>query len=167
MHEARVFVRLRVRLGPPVAQVALLVELAALIVEAVRQFVADHGAGAAVVDGGVAAGLIERRLQNAGGEVDGVAIGAVVRVDRRRRHAPLAAIDRLADLVERPLALERRRPLPVAERVVPHDAHGGVIAPLVRIADAIDDGVQLGMGGALRFRAHPRRLVDVLASSPP
>ena len=49
--------------------------LPALIVEAVRQLVADHRPDAAVVDGGVTPGLIERRLQNAGGEVDAVAIG--------------------------------------------------------------------------------------------
>ena len=68
MQEARDVVALRVRLGPPVAQVSLFVELAPLIVEAVRQLVADDRAGAAVVDGGVAAGLIERRLQDAGRE---------------------------------------------------------------------------------------------------
>ena len=40
------FVGLAVGGRPPVAQVALAVELAALIVEAVRQLVADHRAGA-------------------------------------------------------------------------------------------------------------------------
>ena len=68
------FVRLRVAFGPPVAQVALAVELAALIVEAVRQLVADDGARAAVVDRRVAPGLVEGRLQDAGREVDVVAI---------------------------------------------------------------------------------------------
>jgi hypothetical protein len=36
--------------GPPVAQVAVAVELAALVVEAVPDLVADDGADAAVVD---------------------------------------------------------------------------------------------------------------------
>ena len=41
--------------GPPVAQVALGVELAAFVVEAVRQFVADGAAGVAIVRRGVGA----------------------------------------------------------------------------------------------------------------
>ena len=53
-HAARSSNALRVGRRPPVAQVALRVELAPLIVEAVRQLVADDRAGAAVVHRGVA-----------------------------------------------------------------------------------------------------------------
>ena len=88
--------------------------------------------------------------------------GAVVRVDGRRRHAPFARIDRPADLIEGPLAFERRRPLQVAQRIVAPDLHRRVVAPLVRIPDAIGDGVQLDLGRALGLLAHPRRRVDVL-----
>ena len=42
---------------PPVAQIALGIELAAFVVEAVRQFVANGGAGVAVVRGVVRAGI--------------------------------------------------------------------------------------------------------------
>src|SRR5215510_7908154 len=90
-------VRLAVSRRPPVAQVAFAVELAPLIVESVRQLVTDDCAGGAVVDGGVTPRTIEGRLQNAGWKIDVVAIGAVVGVDRRRRHAPFGAIDGLAD----------------------------------------------------------------------
>jgi len=55
--------------SPPVAQIALAVELAPLIVEAVGELVADDGAGGAVVDRGVAPRSIERRLQDAGGKL--------------------------------------------------------------------------------------------------
>ena len=66
MHEARSSYAFASVFGPPVrAGCRLLVELAALIVEPVRQFVADDRAGAAVVDRGLASGLVERRLQNA------------------------------------------------------------------------------------------------------
>ena len=85
---------------PPVVQVALGVELAAFVVEAVRQLVADHHADAAEVDGVVSAVVEERRLQNAGREVDVVHLRVVVGVDRGRRHVPLAAVHRLADLVQ-------------------------------------------------------------------
>ena len=64
-----VFERLGVVGGPPVAQVAVGVDLAALVVEAVGELVADHAADGAVVDGGVGVGIEDRRLQ-----------------DRRRKH---------------------------------------------------------------------------------
>ena len=54
--------------GPPVVQVAFGVELAALVVEAVRQLVPDHHADAAVVHGVVHLVVEERRLQDAGRE---------------------------------------------------------------------------------------------------
>src|SRR5262249_2461904 len=60
------FIRVRIGRRPPVAQVAVTVELAPLIVEAVRELVADYGAGGAVIDGGVAVRAVERRLQDAG-----------------------------------------------------------------------------------------------------
>ena len=81
-------------------QVALGVELAALVVEAVGQLVADGGAGIAVVGRVVQLRIVERRLQYAGREVDVVHLRVVVGVDRGRRHLPLAAIHRLADFGE-------------------------------------------------------------------
>src|SRR5579883_2738434 len=55
----------RIRRRPPVGQVSNRVELAAGVVEAVRRFVADDGADAAVVDGHVRVFIEERRLQDA------------------------------------------------------------------------------------------------------
>ena len=55
---------------PPVAQVAVAVELAALVVEAVADLVADHGADRAVVHRVVGVGVEERRLEDRGGEDD-------------------------------------------------------------------------------------------------
>ena len=48
----------------------------------------------------------ERRLQDAGGEVDVVHLRIVVGVDRGRRHVPLLAVHRLADLVQLAVELE-------------------------------------------------------------
>src|SRR5581483_3102986 len=61
--------RLAVGGRPPVAQVALTVVLASLVVEAVRQLVTDDGADRAVVHRGVTIGIVERRLQDAGGKL--------------------------------------------------------------------------------------------------
>ena len=55
--------------GEPVAQIAVGIELAAPIVEAVAHLVADDAADAAIVDRVVRVGIEERRLQ-----------------DRRRKH---------------------------------------------------------------------------------
>ena len=55
---------------PPVLQVPLQVELRALVVEAVRDLVADDRADGAVVDGVVGLGVEEGRLEDAGREDD-------------------------------------------------------------------------------------------------
>ncbi len=54
------------RWGPPVLQVAHLVVLPSLIVEAVGELVADYDANEAVVDGKGTGGVEEGRLQNSG-----------------------------------------------------------------------------------------------------
>src|SRR6185437_4144551 len=61
---------LAVRIRPPVAEIALGIELAALIVKAVGQFMANDHANAAKVHGFVRGLVKEGRLQNAGWEVD-------------------------------------------------------------------------------------------------
>jgi hypothetical protein len=63
------FEGLRVGLGPPVFQISVGVELPALIVEAVRQFMTDGCAGVAVVRRIIQLGIVERRLQDSGGKL--------------------------------------------------------------------------------------------------
>ena len=81
--------------------------LRALVVEAVADLVADHRADAAVVHRVVGVQVEERRLQDRGREDDLVHARVVVGVDRLRRHAPLVAVDRLAELGEVAGGLER------------------------------------------------------------
>ena len=69
---------------PPVAQIALRVELAAFVVEAVGQFVPNGGAGVAVVRGIVRPGIKKRRLQDARRKID------VVDLRDCSRHSPWA-----------------------------------------------------------------------------
>src|ERR1700683_4823535 len=56
--------------GPPIAQVTLGIELAALIVEPVRQLVPHYRTDGATVHGRIHAVVEEGRLQNARREVD-------------------------------------------------------------------------------------------------
>ena len=73
-------------------EVAVGVELAAFVVEAVGEFVADDGADVAVVDGVVGFGVVEGGLQDAGGEVDVVHAGVVVGVDGGRASCPTRSL---------------------------------------------------------------------------
>src|ERR1039458_9801553 len=66
--------------GPPVAQIAMSVELAALIVEAVSEFVSDDHADGAVIHGIIHVLLEKRRLQDASGEVDRIQLRIVIRI---------------------------------------------------------------------------------------
>src|SRR5204863_5190741 len=116
-------------------QVAVGVELAALVVEAVRHLVADRAAaGRAEVDGGVEGGAEERRLELAGGQGDLVERGIVVGVDGGRRHAPVEAVDGLADLGELAGELEAAGGADVAGEVGAPELEV-VLAPPVGEAD--------------------------------
>ena len=141
----------------------LRVELAPLVVEAVGELVADGAAGVAVVGRVVHLRVVERRLQHAGGKVDVVHLRVVVRVDRGRRHAPFAAVEGLADLGEVALRLEALRALDVAEEVAALHHHRRVVAPLVGIADLVDDGRELLLRALLRRLAHPVERLEVTA----
>ena len=88
---------LEVLVRPPVLQPALRVVLRALVVEPVADLVPDDDADRAVVDGVVGGQAERRRLQDPGREDDLVQERVVVRVGRRRRQAPPAAVDGLAD----------------------------------------------------------------------
>jgi hypothetical protein len=151
-----------VGLGPPVAQVAVAVVLGALVVEAVADLVADHGADAAVVDRVVRVGVEERRLQDRGREHDLVHLRVVVGVDGLRRHAPLVAVDRLAQLVDFAVGFDHARTHHVADQVVTLHHQLRVILPLVRVADLRRELGQLGLRFLLGGRAHPVELVDRL-----
>ena len=130
-----------VALSPPVFQIAFGIELAAFIVEPMRQFVADGRAGVAVIRRIVHLRIEQRRLQDAGRKVDVVHLRIVIGIHRGRRHLPLAAIHRLANFRQFALGFEQRGALHVAKIIVARDIDGTVVAPFVRISDFVDDSV--------------------------
>ena len=89
---------------PPIAQVALHVEFAALVVKVVSEFVTHDGALCAVIDHIVLGGIEVRRLQDSSRKVDRVGLRIFIGVYGRRRHQPLRAIERMPD--EGKLSLE-------------------------------------------------------------
>src|SRR5450830_410319 len=147
---------------PPVAQIAVAIGLATLVVEAVADFMADHGADGAIVDGVVRLGVKEWRLQNRGREDDFIHRRAVIGVHRLRRHAPLFAVDRFAQLGHLARRSEIRRAHYVAHQVALDDLQLRVIAPFVWIADLRRELGQLDLRFFLGFRAHPVQGVDAL-----
>src|SRR5579872_7567668 len=91
---------LEVGVGPPVSQAAKVIELSTLIVEAVRNLVADNHTDGAVIHGVDCGHIKPRRLQDAGGKNYFVPERVVIRVRSRRCHAPAAAVHRLTDPFE-------------------------------------------------------------------
>ena len=147
-------------LGPPVFQIPLGIELAAFVVEAVGQLVADGGAGIAVVRSVVQFGVVERRLQNTSGEIDVVHLRIEVGIDGGRRHAPFAAVHGLPDFVQLAMSFELGGAQVVTIKIIGHNFHRAVVAPNVGIADFVTNGVQLGQRLLLGFGAHPIQLLN-------
>ena len=79
-----------------------------------RQLVTDDHADAAEVHGIVNRVVVKRRLQYAGGKDDLILRAAVIRIHRRRRHAPFELVSRFADLLDLPVRFEG-----VCSKVIP------------------------------------------------
>ncbi len=151
---------LAVVVGPPVAEPSVAVQLAALVVEAVADLVADHRADRTVVDRVVGRHVEERRLQDRGREHDLVHVAVVVRVDRLRRHAPLAAVDLGADAHDLAPVLEGIAAIGIAQGVAGSHDERRVVAPDIGIADLDAVLGQLRVRLLLGGGRHPREAVD-------
>ena len=122
---------------PPVAEVAFLVKLAALVVESVSHLMTDDHADGAVVEGIVSLHVEEGVLQDAGGEAYLVGGGIVVGVDGLRVHIPLVAVNGLLvfflhSLAVGPFAHILHR---LVERLACIDVELGVVSPFVGVAN--------------------------------
>src|SRR5213075_130902 len=98
---------------------------------------------AAVVEGVVRVRVKKRRLQDPGWKNDFVQLGIVIRVHRRRSHAPLAAIDRFVDLIQLAMNIEDRRANRVESVRATVDLQARVIPPFVWITDLDGESGQL------------------------
>ena len=149
--------------GPPIVQVAVLVELATLIVETVSHLVTDHNADSTVVHRVVSLRVVEGGLQNRCGEADLVGGGVVVSVHGLGRHKPLLAIDGLAqfsEVIGRVPSICALDVLPIRQRGV--DFERRIILPLVGVADLDGERSELLLSACLRLVAHPLQSLDML-----
>ena len=145
---------------PPVAQYAPGIELAALVVEAVADFVADHGADSTVIDRVVGLHVEERRLQDRGRENDLVGEWIVVSIDGLRRHDPFGLVDGPIDLGEFAPDIDHARIHDVADEVVRLECKTGIFLPFVRIGDLHGEIADLFQRSLACVRAHPVEFAD-------
>ena len=87
--EKKISVNLNSGVIPPLLEVAILVELTSLVVEAVRNFMTDDDADAAVVERLGELAAVEERLEDSGREHYVVLVGVVESVDDGRLRRPL------------------------------------------------------------------------------
>ena len=156
---------LRVFLGPPVVEVAVLVVVATLVVEAVGQLVTDDNTNSAIVSGIVSIELEERRLEDSCGEADFVGCWVVVGVDRLRSHTPLIAVDGLVDLAEHIIHIELVAANDVGIVAVVLDFKSAVVTPFVGIANLYVDSAELSVCVGLGLIGHPSSHIDALSKS--
>src|SRR5215471_9824696 len=115
----------------------------------------NHRADPAVIESIVRLGIIEWRLQNAGGKNYFVVLRVVIGVNCRRRHAPFRLVYRFADFSQRPLELKlagRDKILVVRPSSY---RHSFVITPLVRITDLSVVRLKFADRFLTRFATHP------------
>ncbi len=149
---------------PPIVQVAVLVVLAALVVEAVRHLVSDNDTDGAIVERIVRRHIEERILQNTCGEANLVAGGVVVGIDGLRRHVPLGFIYGLAKVAEAVVLRKLGHTLQVLIiRNGCADVQVGIVAPCIGVADLDGDGIQLLDSTRFGGVGHPSERLDTLA----
>ena len=140
---------------PPHHQIAVGVKLRALIVEAVRHFVTDHRADAAIIKRIVGFRIIERGLQNSGWKNDFVELWVVVSIHRGRRHSPFSFVHWPANFAEAALELEFSRGHIIVVVGSAADLQRFIVTPLVGVANLLDIRIQLQDCAFARFIAHP------------
>src|SRR6266481_3582044 len=146
---------LQVFRAPPVFQVALTVELTAVIVKPMRDFMSDDRSHSSVVHRVIGLRIVERGLQNACGKDDFIHAAVVVGVHGWRRHAPFRAVHRLADLVQPAREIEFRTAQLIFGVGPAVDFQRRVIAPLFRVADFHRESLEFPCGLRAGVRSHP------------
>ena len=153
---------------PPVGQVTILVELTALVVEAVSHLVAHDDADGTIVRGIVGLGVEERWLQDGSGEVDAVEQRVIEGVDRLGRARHLGLVDGLAPVLAQVglahLLVDADEVLDQVFVFADIDILLHIL-PFVGIAGVDVDGVQLLQRLGLGRVAHPGILLQAVLES--
>src|SRR5207244_10033462 len=127
----RGFEVIEIFLCPPIRQTALRIELAALVIKAVADFVADDCSNRTVVVCSIRVGIEEWRLEKRGWKIQRILNGKIHGVHRLRRHPPLSTIDRLVKLLALTPILKQLRTLRVCEGIAFDAFDSAILLPLL------------------------------------
>ena len=147
--------------GPPVDHVAVLVELATLVIETVGHLMTDDDSDSTIVEGIVGTHVKERILEYTGGETDLVAGRVIVCVHGLRRHVPFGLIHRFAEITHAVVLLELSGTLQVCiVGVFRVYFQLRIVAPIVGITDLDGHRVQFFQSLVFRLTTHPCEVLD-------
>ncbi len=150
---------------PPVVQVAVLVVVAALVVETVGHLMTNHHSDGTIVESIVGIHVEEGFLQDACGETNLVGSGVVVGVDRLRSHAPFGLVHRFVNLRHHIGDVELVAADNISEVAVVLDFQATIVAPLVGIAHLHHNGGQFLDSALFGTLAHPLCIVNAHGES--
>src|SRR5205807_206293 len=119
--------------SPPIAEISLGIELAALIVKTVGEFMANHQADSAKIDRIIHIAVEEGGLQDARRENDLVMQWIVESIYGGGRDVPLSLVYRFSDLHELPVVFKFAGPGKVAGKIVASNIELAVVAPFLGI----------------------------------
>ena len=148
---------------PPLAQIAVFVVFAALVIKAVGHLVTYDYAYGSVVEGVVGIHVEEWALEYACGEADLVGGGIVVGIDGLGGHVPFVSVDGFVETCGNHVAYLPPFAHEYVFEVIGANLKTGVVFPLVGVAYLDVEGIELLVGHALGGVAHPVLLVDALA----
>ena len=137
-----------VLIGPPIIQPAAAVELGALVIETMTDFMTDHRTDRPIVHRRISVDVEERRLQDGRRKGDLIHGGHVIRVDGLWGHQPVSPVNRATQFRELAIQLKRRGALHVAVGVAVDNVQRRIVNPRVGEPDL---GVELA-----KFRERPR-----------
>src|SRR5262249_46497595 len=127
---------------PPIAQAALGVDLASLVIEAMREFVADDRADRTIVHSAIRIHIEYRRLKYRCRK-DDVAQDVIHSVDGLRRDVPFATIDCIWEFAEIMGPIRSRTASNIPHEIVIANRERRIVAPLVGIPNLDGVGVEL------------------------
>src|SRR5579871_5911050 len=127
------------------------------------KLMANDQADSAKVHRIVHGAIEERRLQDSSRKDDFVAIAAIISVDGRGRHAPIAPIDRATNVTPLPQIFKFAGAYEVVDHIARDNLEIGIVAPLVGKSDFVTNGLQLDMRLLLGGFRDPWKIGNVLA----
>ena len=150
---------------PPVVQVAVLIIVTALVVEAMGHLMSNDNTDSTIVESIVGIHVEEGFLQNTCREANLVGGGVIVSVNRLGSHAPLGLVDRLVNLGNHVGNVELIAPDHIGEVAVFLDFKPAVVSPLVGITYFYHDCGEFLDSALFRILTHPFCIMDTHCKS--